>query len=90
MKIVVDNRSIWTEILEPSIDVPYNHVKADSPVGEFIITWKGWKEDPSYDVELNDIWLGSAFDLDDAKEFVKNYLLETSNQLNGFVKMKLN
>lgn len=48
MKVIV---IAWGEITEPNEEHRYHHVKGESPIGEFLITWKGWKESPSYDVD---------------------------------------
>lgn len=41
----------WSEALEPSATCPYNHVQGKSPFGDLLITWKGWKERPEYELE---------------------------------------
>lgn len=79
----------WTKETEPTNEIPYSHVKLETPIGEFIITWKGWKENPSYDVECENEWIGSNFDLDSAKSLAEDHILETANQLNGFIKSQL-
>lgn len=34
---------VWSEEQEPSEKIGYNHVIAETPMGRFLITWKGWK-----------------------------------------------
>ena len=58
---------------EPCEECAYNHVVAKTPIGDIHITWKGWKEYPSYDAELP--WLnGWAYEntLDGAKNRVQD------------------
>lgn len=60
----------WTEVAPPCEECRYHHVSAQTPFGRFLITWKGWKDYPSYDVEeapWTDQWWYSGSDLDDAK-----------------------
>ena len=42
---------IWSLTQEPDEKVHYNHVYAETPFGRILITWKGWKEYPAYDIE---------------------------------------
>jgi len=35
----------WSEIRAPNHDVHYTHVEAVTPLGRFLLTWKGWKSD---------------------------------------------
>lgn len=64
----------WSEIKEPEQGgCSYHHVTATTPLGDFRITWKGWKEYPKY--ALNQFpwdrkkqsWI-SAYTLEEAKE----------------------
>lgn len=79
----------WTKESEPNKEVSYNHVKLQTPIGEYLVDWKGWKENPSYDISLKDEWIGSEYDLDSAKSLAENHLLEMANQINGFLKEQL-
>lgn len=47
----------------------YNHVIGKSPIGDFLITWKGWKESPSFTIDESPFgWINCLSDtLDDAK-----------------------
>lgn len=38
----------WEEECEPNSYIRYNHVIGKSPLGNFIITWKKWKESPCF------------------------------------------
>lgn len=35
----------WSEIRQPNDRCHYTHVEAVSPIGRFLLTWKGWKTD---------------------------------------------
>lgn len=37
-------RLVWSEPQPASKDVRYDHVTAETPFGNFLITWKSWKE----------------------------------------------
>lgn len=65
----------WSEELEANgRDSNYNHVKGTCPIGTFIITWKGWKDYPSYDVESSvaDIHI-SGNSLEEVKKLCEEY-----------------
>lgn len=38
----------WTDPSEPNDECNYNHTKAETPFGCFLLTWKGWKNYPDY------------------------------------------
>ena len=38
----------WTEQIAPNEECSYNHTKAETPFGRFLLTWKGWKDYPDY------------------------------------------
>lgn len=62
----------WSEEREPNEEHRYDHVIGSSPLGEFVITWKGWKESRSYDIESEPFgWIGSEITLDEAKKFAQ-------------------
>ena len=42
----------WTPASKSNSDCPYNHSWANTPFGKFLITWKGWKDYPSYDADV--------------------------------------
>lgn len=50
---MTDKRDLlkWSEEQQPSADCRYNHVTAETPFGRFLITWKGWRQYPSYDLD---------------------------------------
>lgn len=60
---------IWTDILPSDSDIPYDHVFGECPLGRFLITWKSWKDRPSYAIDRTPTgeWGGSADTLEEAK-----------------------
>ncbi len=38
----------WAAPSEPNDECHYNHPKAETPFGRFLLTWKGWKDSPEY------------------------------------------
>lgn len=46
MKIIA--RLEWTDPTSPNNECHYNHCIADTPFGRFLLTRKGWKDDPGY------------------------------------------
>lgn len=72
----------WTNNEPPQEGVSnYYHTSLTTPLGKFLIEWKSWKDSPSYDIMLDDLWLGVEYDLLKAKEFVNTYMLEKCNEL---------
>lgn len=61
----------WSKESPSNNECCYDHVKGSSPLGEYLITWKSWKEHDSYCVESPLGWIGSGVDLDDAKEIAQ-------------------
>lgn len=60
----------WKES-QANAEVSYNHAIAETPFGRFLITWKGWKDYPSYSIDeapWGDIF-ESFNSLEDAKSF---------------------
>ena len=41
----------WTTFECGENSIPYNHSIAETPFGRFLITWKAWKDMPSYDLD---------------------------------------
>ena len=62
----------WEEEKEPDNTVVYNYVIGRTPIGIFLITWKGWKLSPSYDIEKApfdlDFFQNGEYSLEDAKK----------------------
>lgn len=57
----------WSPAEEPNGESPYDHTRAKTPFGDYLITWKSWKDFPSYDVEFQEIYRTSRNLLRDAK-----------------------
>lgn len=62
----------WSETREPNEDVRYHHAVAETALGRIVVSWKGWKTYPSYDIQeapLLDKWdyCGSFTRLDQAQ-----------------------
>jgi len=77
----------WTEPKPPTEgESNYDHVRLQTPLGEIIITWKSWKESPSYDIEIGfGEWIGCEYSLEDAKEKAETYLVDKWKELDLFL-----
>lgn len=49
-----------------------------------MIEWKIWKENPDYDIHLNDAYLETKYSLQDAKNFADAYLIQKREELSIF------
>lgn len=68
----------WGEADTPNAIIPYDHTLGDTPMCTFLITWKSWKDSPSYDIEIYEgSWLGSESSLEEAKQLAQTYFEET-------------
>lgn len=64
---------VWSEEAEANEQVRYNHTIAETPLGRFLVTWKGWKKYASITIDETP-WGdfgGVACDLADAKEMAQ-------------------
>lgn len=62
----------WGEEQQPNKECGYNHVIGKSPLGDILVTWKGWKDDPYYST---DDWVFGHFggdSLDEAKQAIQS------------------
>lgn len=84
----IDNLLSWSEEYEPNEIIRYNHILADSPIGEFSLEWKGWKENDDVAIYLDGYYLNSENTLEEAKEAVDNYLYSKTVQLIGLFTRK--
>lgn len=78
----------WTEPEGPTEGISYyDHTICETPLGRMIIEWKSWKINPDYDlsVENYDSWLGAFCELEEAKEFAKQYLVKKHKELSEFL-----
>lgn len=63
----------WSEPQAPNSEISYDHVFAETPFGRILITWKGWKENPSFDVDESP-WpdnFKAFFSLEEAKMVIE-------------------
>ena len=67
----------WTTPAPPTIGISsYDHTTLDTPIGKFMIEWKSWKEQPSFDILLNGELLTTTWnDLKNAKAIVFGFLI---------------
>ena len=64
----------WTEPRKGHIYIPYDHVIAETPMGNFEITWKSWKSDPYYHIEHTAFeYIDSGTSLEEAKNMAQQY-----------------
>jgi len=75
---------VWTEPKPPTKEIRYNHTTCNTPLGTFLIDWKGWKDNPGYDVMLNDEWVDCKYSLEDAKTCVKDFLMQKHRELSEY------
>lgn len=72
----------WTEVSKPKEGVShYDHVICETPLWLCLIEWKGWKKHDSYSITVGDVYVGEGYDLEEAKELVKVYLLAKRDAL---------
>lgn len=68
----------WSEERPSNAQIPYNHVIGKTPLGNFEITWKSWKESPSFNVEHTVFgYISDHISLDDAKKDAQDYFEKT-------------
>lgn len=72
----------WSEPQDSNSECHYNHVTAETPFGNFLITWKGWKEDdhPTIDETPWGGWESAHCDLEEAKEEAEKKYFTRLNQ----------
>lgn len=77
----------WSKESNPKEGVShYNHTILETPIGEFIIEWKGWKEDPSYTIMLEGGYVTDVWDLLEAKKTVESFMYTKLELLKRFLK----
>ena len=42
---------VWGEAKSPNNKCSYDHCVGKSPLGKWLITWKSWKEQKSFDID---------------------------------------
>ena len=77
----------WTEPKPPTKGVSfYDHTILGSPLGEFRIEWKSWKDSPDYGIDLEGQYIGTEYSLEEAKELVRSHLFDMRDKLEDFLK----
>lgn len=72
----------WTEPKDPTEGVShYSHVISETPLGQCLIEWKGWKQSDSYSVTIGNEYIGEGYDLEDGKRLAKDWLTKKHNEL---------
>ena len=79
----------WSKEKPPTKDVSYyNHTICETPFGNFVIEWKGWKETPSYTISLEGQYVDTAFTLQEAKQIANDYLVTLVDRMNQYIKQE--
>lgn len=76
----------WDEPKPPTSGESYNYVKANTPLGVIKIEWKSWKSSPTFDIEIDGIWIGYGDNLIEAKKDSLIYLGDKRDELIEFLK----
>ena len=77
---------IWTDPKPPTANQSYyDHVTSETPLGKCIIEWKSWKENPSYDVEINNKWICCVYNLEEAKEAATSHIRNKYEEFRTFL-----
>jgi hypothetical protein len=60
---------VWSEPKPPCEECRYDHIRGKSALGDFLITWKSWKQydSPTIDETPWGEWLAACDNVDDAK-----------------------
>lgn len=73
----------WTENRKPNKQCPYDHCIGETPFGNFLLTWKGHKDEPDFDASLmfdetpwNDVWVDLWGGIEGAKRAAEERYLE--------------
>ena len=65
----------WSERRDPDRDCSYNHVVAETPLGEIYVEWRGWKNYDTPTAHMPWVDMGDGFvhgdDIEDAKKKVQ-------------------
>jgi len=62
---------IWTEPSKPNNACPYDHTTAETPFGEYLISWKSWKDYPGYGVDFCENYVAFGDTLEEAKNLAQ-------------------
>lgn len=69
---------LWEDETPPNHQCSYTHAIGHSPLGEFLITWKDWKEEHDYSVDVSPVGYVNG---KDTLEKTKNMLDEKYKDL---------
>jgi hypothetical protein len=58
----------WTSPSKPDEKCRYDHIRSETPFGGYLISWKSWKDYPSYSIEFRDEFVAANDGLEDAKQ----------------------
>lgn len=85
---------VWSEERKPNTEYGYNHCITETPVGRFVLTWKGWKSEPwqnmgiGFDVTpWGETWYEGWDTVDEAKEAAYQRL---SDEINSMISSEMN
>ena len=78
----------WGPDTPPNATCGYNHCLAETAIGKFLLTWKGWKSEPWQDMGIGfdetpwgDVWYGDWDTVEEAKATAQAELLRRVNML---------
>lgn len=75
----------WSDEKEANVNIRYNHIILVTPIGDFTVEWKGWKECDSKTVYLDGYYLADFYTIEEAKDFAKLKLLQTYNDIGAML-----
>lgn len=67
---------VWSDESGPTDKIRYNHITAETALGQFSVEWKGWKEEDGPCVYLAGDYIGVASDLGGAKQLAERHIRE--------------
>lgn len=67
----------WSSENEPTDKIRYNHITAETALGQFSVEWKGCKEDDVPCIYLAGDYIGVASDVDGAKQLAEQHIRDT-------------
>ena len=70
----------WGELQEPTASVPYTHIFGTCGLGLFLISWKGWKLEPDYNLEQTP-WGDSNYFSSDIEELKQRCQTELEERI---------
>ena len=79
----------WTEPSDTYRGVShYTHVISETPLGQCLIEWKGWKKTDSYTVTIGNEYVGEGCDLEEGKKVAKEWLTKKHKELSELLGLK--